>query len=61
MKELVERIARALVDHPDQVQVRTVEESGITVLELPSLSKRNPDPARCGWGQTGQTSSARNN
>ena len=34
MKELVEAIARALVDHPDQVQVRAVEGEQVTVLEL---------------------------
>ena len=34
MKELVESIARALVDHPDDVQVRSVEGSQVTVLEL---------------------------
>jgi hypothetical protein len=34
MKELVESIAKALVDHPDQVQVRTVEGEQVTVLEL---------------------------
>jgi predicted RNA-binding protein YlqC (UPF0109 family) len=34
MKELVEAIAKALVDHPDQVQVRAVEGEQVTVLEL---------------------------
>jgi len=34
MKELVESIAKALVDHPEQVQVRTVEGEQVTVLEL---------------------------
>ena len=34
MKELVETIAKALVDNPDQVEVRTVEGEQITVLEL---------------------------
>lgn len=34
MKELVEAIARALVDHPEQVQVRAVEGQQVTVLEL---------------------------
>jgi predicted RNA-binding protein YlqC (UPF0109 family) len=34
MKELVESIAKALVDHPDQVQVRAVEGEQVTVLEL---------------------------
>ena len=34
MKELVEEIARALVDHPEDVQVNTIEGSQVTVLEL---------------------------
>ena len=34
MKELVEVIAKALVDHPDAVEVRTVEGERSTVLEL---------------------------
>jgi hypothetical protein len=34
MKELIEAIAKALVDNPDQVQVRPVEGEQITVLEL---------------------------
>ena len=34
MKELVESIARALVDRPDQVQVKAVEGEQVTVLEL---------------------------
>ncbi len=34
MKDLVEAIARALVDHPDQVQVRSVDGEQVTVLEL---------------------------
>ena len=34
MKELVEAIAKALVDHPDQVQVRAIEGEQVTVLEL---------------------------
>ena len=34
MKELVEAIAKALVDHPDQVQVRAVDGEQVTVLEL---------------------------
>lgn len=43
MKELVEQIAKALVDHPDQVQVNAVEGEQVTVLELrvapPDLGK----------------------
>ena len=34
MRELVEEIARALVDHPDGVEVKSVEGSQVTVLEL---------------------------
>jgi len=34
VKELVEAIAKALVDKPDQVQVRAVEGEQVTVLEL---------------------------
>jgi len=34
MKELVENIAKALVDHPEFVHVTAVEGSQVTVLEL---------------------------
>jgi predicted RNA-binding protein YlqC (UPF0109 family) len=34
MKELVIDIAKALVDHPDDVQVRAIEGEQVTVLEL---------------------------
>lgn len=34
MKDLVESIAKALVDRPDDVQVQSVEGSQVTVLEL---------------------------
>ena len=34
MKELLEAIAKALVDNPDQVQVRAIEGEQVTVLEL---------------------------
>jgi len=34
VRELLETIAKALVDDPDRVQVRTVEGEGVTVLEL---------------------------
>jgi uncharacterized protein len=34
MKELVESIARALVDHPEDVHVSAVEGSQVIVLEL---------------------------
>jgi hypothetical protein len=34
MRDLVESIAKALVDHPEQVQVNAVEGEQVTVLEL---------------------------
>ena len=34
MKELVESIARALVDHPDDVQVKSIDGAQATILEL---------------------------
>ncbi len=34
MKELLEQIARSLVDHPDQVSVRAVVGEQVTVFEL---------------------------
>jgi uncharacterized protein len=34
MKELVETIARALVDHPDDVKVKSGQGAQVTVLEL---------------------------
>ena len=34
MKDLVEAIAKALVDNPDEVAVRAVEGEQVTVLEL---------------------------
>ncbi len=34
MKELLEAIAKALVDNPNQVQVRAIEGVQVTVLEL---------------------------
>jgi len=34
MKELLEVIAKALVDNPSQVQVRTIEGEKVTVLQL---------------------------
>lgn len=34
MKELIELIARSLVDHPDDVRVNEVEGAQTTVLEL---------------------------
>ena len=34
MRAVVEVVARALVDHPESVQVRETERRGMTVLEL---------------------------
>lgn len=34
IKELVEEIAKALVDHPEQVVVNSIEGEQVTVLEL---------------------------
>ena len=34
MKELLEYLAKGLVEHPDEVEVEEVEEDGATVLEL---------------------------
>ena len=34
MKELLEYLARGLVEHPDEVSVNEVSEQGTTVLEL---------------------------
>ena len=34
MKELLEYLARGLVEHPDQVRVNEVQEDDATVLEL---------------------------
>ena len=34
MKELLEMIAKALVDHPEEVEVRSLEGRAITLLEL---------------------------
>jgi predicted RNA-binding protein YlqC (UPF0109 family) len=34
MKDLVTDIAKALVDHPEQVQVNAIEGEQVTVLEL---------------------------
>lgn len=34
MKELLEIIAKALVDHPEEVEVRSVDGQTVTILEL---------------------------
>ncbi len=51
VKELVEAIARALVDNPEQVQVRAVEGEQVTVLEL----RVHPDDLGKVIGRQGRT------
>jgi uncharacterized protein len=54
MKDLVESIARALVDHPEHVQVRAVEGEQITVFEL----RVHPDDLGKVIGRQGRMSEA---
>ena len=54
MKELVENIARALVDHPEDVRVRAVEGSQVTVLEL----RTHPSDLGKVIGRDGRTAKA---
>jgi uncharacterized protein len=54
MKELVEDIARALVDHPEGVQVKAVEGSQVTVLEL----RVHPEDLGKVIGRQGRTAKA---
>jgi uncharacterized protein len=54
MKELVEAIARALVDHPDEVQVKSVDGSQVTVLEL----RVHPEDLGKVIGRQGRTAKA---
>jgi hypothetical protein len=49
MKELLEAIAKALVDNPDQVQVRAIEAEQVTVFEL--RVQRKSDRARGAHGR----------
>jgi predicted RNA-binding protein YlqC (UPF0109 family) len=35
MRELIEAIAKVLVDHPEEVHVQAVEGTQVAVLELP--------------------------
>ena len=51
MKDLVEAIAKALVDQPDQVQVNAVEGEQVTVLVL----KVHPDDLGKVFGRQGRT------
>jgi len=54
IKDLVAEIARALVDHPEGVQVREVEGSHVTVLEL----KTHPEDLGKVIGREGRTAKA---
>ena len=54
MRELVESIAKALVDNPDQVQVRAVDGEQVTVLEL----RVNPTDLGKVIGRQGRTAKA---
>jgi predicted RNA-binding protein YlqC (UPF0109 family) len=54
MKELVEAIARALVDHPDDVKVTSVDGSQVTVLEL----RVHPEDLGKVIGRQGRTAKA---
>jgi predicted RNA-binding protein YlqC (UPF0109 family) len=54
MKELVEYIARALVDHPDDVKVATIEGPQATVVEL----RVHPEDLGKVIGKQGRTAKA---
>ena len=54
MEELVGNIARALVDHPDEVQVSAVEGEQTTVVEL----RVDPDDLGKVIGKQGRTARA---
>ncbi len=54
IKDLVAEIARALVDHPEGVQVRAVEGAHVTVLEL----KTHPEDLGKVIGREGRTAKA---
>ena len=54
IKDLLAEIARALVDHPEGVQVRAVEGSHVTVLEL----KTHPEDLGKVIGREGRTAKA---
>jgi predicted RNA-binding protein YlqC (UPF0109 family) len=51
MKELVEAIAKTLVDHPENVQVRSVDGEQVTILEL----RVHPDDLGKVIGRQGRT------
>jgi predicted RNA-binding protein YlqC (UPF0109 family) len=54
MKALLEEIAKALVDYPNEVQVTAVEGSQVTVLEL----RTNPEDTGKVIGRQGRTAQA---
>jgi predicted RNA-binding protein YlqC (UPF0109 family) len=54
MKDLVETIARALVDHPEEVQVKSGEGAQVTVLEL----RVHPEDLGKVIGRQGRTAKA---
>jgi predicted RNA-binding protein YlqC (UPF0109 family) len=54
MKELVEVIARALVDHPDDVKVETVDGPQTTIVEL----RVHPEDLGKVIGRQGRTAKA---
>jgi predicted RNA-binding protein YlqC (UPF0109 family) len=54
MKELPEMIAKALVDHPEQVEVRSVEGQQVIVLEL----RVHPEDVGKVIGRYGRTAEA---
>jgi uncharacterized protein len=54
MKNLVETIARALVDHPEEVQVKSGEGAQVTVLEL----RVHPEDLGKVIGRQGRTAKA---
>jgi uncharacterized protein len=54
MRELVESIAKALVDYPDDVQVKMVEGTQVTVLEL----RTHPQDLGKVIGRDGRTAKA---
>jgi len=54
MKELVEAIARALVDHPEEVQVKSVQGAQVVVLEL----RVHPEDLGKVIGRQGRTAKA---
>jgi uncharacterized protein len=54
MKELVEEIAKSLVDYPEQVSVKAVEGSQVTVLEL----RTHPEDLGKVIGRQGHTAKA---